>query len=162
MTRRIRRQDDGDFLPRIQRRCHDNDDGSLSREAAEFAEDGLGRGYDGWCAGKMENVLASLASLCSPYSRGFLIFNEPVACDLKRTGRASPALNEPDACGILRRTASLEHGAAAAAQRFGRPAAARKCFTAFCRKFRLRVRGARFVKAGGEAAAWPFRLSERR
>ena len=33
--------------------------------------------------------------------------------DLKRTGGASPALNEPDACGILERTASLEHGTAA-------------------------------------------------
>ena len=93
-------------------RRHDNDDGSLSRGAAEFAENGPDRGYDGWCAGKMENVLASLASLCSPYSRGFLIFNEPVACDLKRTGRASPALNEPPGFAWLKRTASLEHSAA--------------------------------------------------
>ncbi len=32
---------------------------------------------------------------------------------LERTGRASPASHEPDACGILERTASLEHGGAA-------------------------------------------------
>ena len=32
---------------------------------------------------------------------------------LERTGRALPALNEPDSCGILGRTASLEHGGAA-------------------------------------------------
>ena len=53
----------------------------------------------------------------------------------------------------LGRITSLEHAAVAAAHKCGRPAAARKCFTAFCRKFRLRERSARFVKAGGGADA---------